>query len=825
VDLSLDEWICHKQGYSPVSTPKLNGRRPSAIQPISKESEMTRRWFQTAVLILLAASLLLSCSPVAPTQSVKARLATRTPQSGSAVAAAAPTAVAVQPTVVAAQATEPVAAPTGPKKTITLATLEWPPYVGEKLPGNGITTEIIKEAFARMGYEVKLSYIPWTRVLQDVKDGKVEAGYPAYYSDERAATYQLSDKFAAGNTGFFKRKAQAIPYTKLEDLKGLRIGIIRGYANPAAFEAATYLTKEEATDDEQNLRKLAAGRIDLALADKFTAQYILNTTFPEGKDALEFVEPALETQPLYIMFSRKVTGFDQKAADFNAGLKLIQADGTVDKILASFGGSAPATTEVQAAAVPTPVALTKSITLATLEWPPYVGEKLPGNGITTEIIKEAFARVGYEVKLSYIPWTRVLQDVKDGKVEAGYPAYYSDERAATYQLSDKFAAGNTGFFKRKAQAIPYTKLEDLKGLRIGIIRGYANPAAFEAATYLTKEEAADDEQNLRKLAAGRIDLALADKFTAQYILNTTFPEGKDALEFVEPVLDTQPLYVMFSRKVTGFDQKAADFNAGLKLIQADGTVDKILASFGGNAPATTEAQAAVEPTPVALTKSITLATLEWPPYVGEKLPGNGITTEIIKEAFARMGYEVKLSYIPWTRVLQDVKDGKVEAGYPAYYSDERAVTYQLSDKFAAGTTGFFKRKAQAIAYTKLEDLKGLRIGIIRGYANPAAFEAATYLTKEEAADDEQNLRKLAAGRIDLALADKFTAQYILNTTFPEGKDALEFVEPVLDTQPLYIMFSRKVTGFDQKATDFNAGLKLIQADGTVDKILAKYGSR
>lgn len=235
---------------------------------------------------------------------------------------------------------------------------------------------------------------------------------------------------------------------------------------------------------------------------------------------------------------------------------------------------------------------------------------------------------------------------------------------------------------------------------------------------------------------------------------------------------------------------------------------------------------APEPSPSASAQEntvLTLATLEWPPYVGEQLPGKGFTTAIVTEAFKRAGYEVKISFMPWARVIQEVQAGKYDAAYPEYYSEERLQNFWLSEAFATGPLGFYKRKADPISYTTLKDLQPYRIGVVLGYVNTPEFDAAEYLQKEAVNSDEQNLRKLLLGRIDLAVIDQFVAEYLIKTLIPEGADTLEFMNPPLKEQPLHVIFARQVAGSEEKLQAFNAALKTMREDGTLDRILEEYG--
>jgi polar amino acid transport system substrate-binding protein len=219
---------------------------------------------------------------------------------------------------------------------------------------------------------------------------------------------------------------------------------------------------------------------------------------------------------------------------------------------------------------------------------------------------------------------------------------------------------------------------------------------------------------------------------------------------------------------------------------------------------------------------VSLAVAEWPPYVSHDLEAYGFTSEIVAEAFTRVGYTVKTSFMPWKRALHKVAEGAYDATYPAYYSEERTQLYAMSKPFFTAPMGFYKRKESPIAYQTLQDLQPYTIGIVRAYVNTAEFDAAAYLKKDIADDDEQNLKKLLKGRVDLIIIDKFTAQHILNTRMPEGKALLEFLEPPLDMKSFHLLVSRNIKDSEQTLHDFHRGLQEIVADGTISRILKKH---
>jgi ABC-type amino acid transport substrate-binding protein len=139
-------------------------------------------------------------------------------------------------------------------KTVSLATLEWEPYVGRKLMNYAFISEIVTEAFKRVDYSQTVDFMPCARVLQEVLKGEYDAAFPADYPDTRAKNYALSNSFAEGPLVLCKKKEADISYKSLQDLKPYCIGVVRGYVNTPEFDAADYLRKDLANSDEINLR-------------------------------------------------------------------------------------------------------------------------------------------------------------------------------------------------------------------------------------------------------------------------------------------------------------------------------------------------------------------------------------------------------------------------------------------------------------------------------------------------------------------------------------------------------------------------------------------
>lgn len=224
----------------------------------------------------------------------------------------------------------------GTDKTVSIAATEFPPYYSADLKDGGFMTKLVTTAFNAVGYDVTIKFLPWKRALEGTKAGKYDGLYSVWYRKEREQWFVFSAPLPPSEIGFFKRKDQNISFEVLEDLKPYRIGIVRGYAYPPQFNAA-YLDTDVSDDDESNLKKLLAGRLHLVLIDRAVGKYIIDEKYPERRHEVEWMTPPIEVIDQHLVISRKVPDFERKLADFDAGLRQISQEGTLQTIMREHG--------------------------------------------------------------------------------------------------------------------------------------------------------------------------------------------------------------------------------------------------------------------------------------------------------------------------------------------------------------------------------------------------------------------------------------------------------------------------------------------------------
>jgi polar amino acid transport system substrate-binding protein len=219
------------------------------------------------------------------------------------------------------------------ERVIRLATLSWEPYVIEHIENYGFISEIVSRTFEEAGYPVVISFMPWIRVLAEVKAGAYDAMYPAYYSEERARNYAMSTPITDSFLVLCKRCDASICYEHLLDLKPYKIGVVRGYINTTEIDSASYLDKALVNSDKQNLLKLLTGRIDLAVIDKYAARQIIRSSIPQAAGKLCCLEPPLEKKQLYVGFSKAIKDYPKLLQDFNRSFDKLATAGVIGNII------------------------------------------------------------------------------------------------------------------------------------------------------------------------------------------------------------------------------------------------------------------------------------------------------------------------------------------------------------------------------------------------------------------------------------------------------------------------------------------------------------
>jgi len=221
-------------------------------------------------------------------------------------------------------------------------------------------------------------------------------------------------------------------------------------------------------------------------------------------------------------------------------------------------------------------------------------------------------------------------------------------------------------------------------------------------------------------------------------------------------------------------------------------------------------------------REMTIVFEDYPPY--EYLRDGqaaGVNVDLIREAFSRMGVEPDFEPMPWKRALYELKHGQILALSSGFKTPKREIfSYFPTESLAMETVMVIALSESELEVKSLEDLRGLRVGVIREYAYGHAFDSMEGLNKIEANSNPFLLKMLFSRRMDVVIGNK-----AVFTHLARDMDTLSQIKFIYEigSEPLYLFFSR-ARGKDAESLsrDFGKAVKSMHEDGTFKAIEARY---
>jgi polar amino acid transport system substrate-binding protein len=161
-------------------------------------------------------------------------------------------------------------------KYIVLGYVDFPPYEfkDDDDKPSGMLVAIVQTLFKRAEIPLVLKYLPFKRAYISTKRGEIDGLFNFYKTRNRLDSFDYTEPIIRNPLTFFVQKSATIEFERLDDLKGLKIGIIRGYSYGTVFDESQIFIREAADTHESNFNKLMHGRIDTYLCDKLAGIHI-----------------------------------------------------------------------------------------------------------------------------------------------------------------------------------------------------------------------------------------------------------------------------------------------------------------------------------------------------------------------------------------------------------------------------------------------------------------------------------------------------------------------------------------------------------------------
>ncbi|MDP4527511.1 transporter substrate-binding domain-containing protein [Alkalimonas delamerensis] len=216
---------------------------------------------------------------------------------------------------------------------LLIASSDYSPHTGEHLPEGGALTAIMQAAFDKMEQPVEIHYMPFARAMQASRLGQYAAVLGVKHTDEREQAFYFPEPIYQTAIVFFKRADSHYHFDSYLDLvhQGVRYGSVLGYSHPDGL-LETRIRHYQVSSEEQLFVLLRAGRVDLMAGDKLNGIYLLHHEFPEFLPYIDWVEPPIEQQPLYLLFSRQHPQGEALSQAFSEAIMQLKESGELAQI-------------------------------------------------------------------------------------------------------------------------------------------------------------------------------------------------------------------------------------------------------------------------------------------------------------------------------------------------------------------------------------------------------------------------------------------------------------------------------------------------------------
>jgi polar amino acid transport system substrate-binding protein len=222
---------------------------------------------------------------------------------------------------------------------------------------------------------------------------------------------------------------------------------------------------------------------------------------------------------------------------------------------------------------------TKIVLAAEDDWYPYSAKiDTVAQGLAPELILAAFDAAGADVTYKVVPFSRAMAGVKDGTYAGCFDAGISKELRAEYLVPKQILAFSYQVVWGRPSGAPVGSYSDFEGKKVGIVNAYTYSPLLTENDKIAKDVAQHEIGNLKKLANGRIEYTIVDRWVAKYLISANKQELSGKIKQLG-IIQTDTIVPVFS-KIHPDGSKAKDlYDKGMSIIRRNGTYDRIMAGW------------------------------------------------------------------------------------------------------------------------------------------------------------------------------------------------------------------------------------------------------
>ncbi len=214
-------------------------------------------------------------------------------------------------------------------------------------------------------------------------------------------------------------------------------------------------------------------------------------------------------------------------------------------------------------------------------WPPFAyRENKMAVGMSVDLVRAAFKKVGEDIELHQVPYLRCLALTRSGR----FPGCFNSARSK--EMASEFLFPREPLFKSKGLIIvlrsfsgKLLKVKDLENQMVVLPHEFPFGSEFDDNTRIKKVFVSSDLASMNMLKTGRVSFAAIDEYVYYYHQKKN-PAFRDLFKVVLRMTE-EPIYIHFSSKHPQARAIMKKFEEGLELLKLSSEYSGIIESWIG----------------------------------------------------------------------------------------------------------------------------------------------------------------------------------------------------------------------------------------------------
>lgn len=190
-------------------------------------------------------------------------------------------------------------------------------------------------------------------------------------------------------------------------------------------------------------------------------------------------------------------------------------------------------------------------------------------GLSTDIVNEMGRRANVPLTIQVKPWARAYQTASGTPDTCVYSTVRLPERESAFKWIGPISTNKWALFAKADFSKPIAKIEDAQNYRIGGVVMDAKSLYLKSIGFSNIDLVGEDNLNLPKLLAGRIDLWISGLYRVDTLA------GPGTVKSVKPVFVVREVDYFLACNPKTSDSTIASLTKALQAMQKDGSVKQL----------------------------------------------------------------------------------------------------------------------------------------------------------------------------------------------------------------------------------------------------------